>query len=199
MTDHDPDAHDDLGNDFEEGDDVDKSTARLRRGPWLDAGRLLPRESRTRTTTLADRLCSIVAANPDGCSIMIASTVTGCGAYGRLTVDPQHSTEVRLFGWPRIIPDAGEAVQPAIDELRQHRFTLDDDGDWVWRTPSRPEMVPVAAHVAQRTISAAWEIPPHEATVEHIRLYELDAAEMMLVAAGLICRRCIANECGDSH
>lgn len=143
---------------------------------------------------LADRLLEFVYANLDGVSVMIASTVEGTGAYGRLTVDPLHSTEVRLFGWPRLQLRSPQADRSAIASLLRLGF-VHLDGDWVWRSAPLPELVPVAAHAAQRALAEAWQIPPQEATPEHIRLYALDGVEIMLIASGVLCSWCADGEC----
>ncbi|MFM7252816.1 MAG: hypothetical protein ACKO27_07095 [Ilumatobacteraceae bacterium] len=125
---------------------------------------------------------------------MIASTVPGTGAYGRLTIDPLHSTEVRLFGWPRLQPHSPSADRSAIASLLRLGFRH-DEGDWVWRSASTPALAPVAAHAAQRAMAEAWRIAPHETSPEHIRLYALDGVQIMLIASGVLCSWCADGEC----
>lgn len=143
---------------------------------------------------LADRLLEFVYANLDGVSVMIASTVPGTGAYGRLTIDPLHSTEVRLFGWPRLQPHSPDADRSAMAALLRLGFRR-DEGDWVWRVESTPALAPVAAHAAQRAMAEAWRIAPHETSSEHIRLYALDSVQIMLIASGVLCSWCADGEC----
>lgn len=149
---------------------------------------------RSTHSLLADRLLEYAYANLDGVSVMIASTAAGTGAYGRLTVDPLHSTEVRMFGWPRLQPQSPDADRGATASLLRLGFVL-VDGDWAWRAEPRPELVPVAAHAAQRALAEAWRITPQEASPEHIRLYALDGVQIMLIASGVLCSWCADGEC----
>lgn len=147
------------------------------------------RATNDRPFHFADRLLEVVAQEPDGCVVMIATTERGCGSYGRLSVDPLHSIELRLFGWPRLVPGGETEVRAATEALE--RIGLRFDGiDWVWRRPFDPRLVPVAAHAAQRGLCEAWQLRPGGPDDQLVGFCLLDTSEVLAMAAGSVCGWC---------
>lgn len=142
----------------------------------------------------ADRILALAVDQPDGCVVMIETTEQGCGGYGRLSIDAWRTIELRLFGWPRLVPGDDEVDDAAVESLR--RLGLSFDGtDWVWTQPYMAELVPVAAHAAQRAISEVWHLHPGHWTDGLVRFRLLDMSEVIAVAAGALCERCV-GDCG---
>lgn len=140
----------------------------------------------------ADRILSIVADRPDGCVVMFASTEDGCGSYGRLSVDPWNSIEVRFFGWPRLVPDDPLEELPATETLERMGFRFDGT-DWVWRRAYDPRLVPVAAHASQRGLIETWKLRPGPEGDALLTFRALDTSEVLSVAAGSLCAWCVGD------
>lgn len=144
----------------------------------------------------ADRMLAIVAGQPDGCVVMLSSTEGGCGSYGRLSIDPCNTVEVRFFGWPRVVP--GDPLEDTVATEALERIGLRFDGtDWVWVRAYDPRLVPVAAHAAQRSISEAWNLHPGGSGEAFITFRLLDTSEVLSIAAGSLCAWC-AGDCTEA-
>ena len=161
---------------------------------------LHPRHLRSVPSTgpdLAEQLLALVDAEPDGTVILLGSTHTGSGGYGLLSVDPYSTTTcgitVRMFGWPRLTPGHEAQSVSAISAMAADGFSF-NGADWMWARPYRPELVVVAAYAVQRALADGWAMIGTDVG-RLVRPLPLDAGDLALMAANVVCSRCVGDCC----
>lgn len=145
------------------------------------------------TMLMADRILLAVAVLDRGSGvILLASTEDGCGGYGRISIDPWSSIEVRMFGWPMLTPGHTDESPKAIGAMLRLGFVY-DGVDWLWQRPFMPQLVPVAAHATGRALAEAWTIIGGIETSRLVEVRVLDTEVVDRMAAAETCGRCAAE------
>ena len=146
---------------------------------------------------LADQMLSELVTCDDGGVLMLAASEDGCGAYGRIIVDPFGLIEVRMFGWLRLTPGDAEEDVAAVGAMLRLGFVYDGT-DWVWTRGFAEVLVPVAAHAAGRALAEAWSINDGNWTECLVAFHLLEREHVIEIAQGHRCERC-ADCCGRVH
>ena len=72
-------------------------------------------------------------------------------------------------------------------------FTF-DGRDWGWSRAYRPALVVVAAYAVQRALADGWAMVGTD-VARLVRPLPLDAGDLALMAANVVCPRCVGDCC----
>jgi hypothetical protein len=145
---------------------------------------------------IAEQVLDQIAGAPSGCVIMLASTEEGCGAYGRVVVDPWEALDVTMFGWPKLTPGDPDEDPAAVGTMLRLGFRYDGT-DWTWRRPFHPALVAVAAHAVSRALAEVWQVVGGTSSESLVWVHRLGPAHLAALTDGC-CERCVSS-CGDDH